>query len=144
MRAILLLFGIMMLAISGSGVAAETETHTVEARAVSFDPMVIKIQPGDTVAWTNMTGHNSNSMGDEQGLIPEGGKSWKSQIGQNYSVTLETEGVYIYKCDPHYAMGMVGAIIVGEPVNIDEVVNKASGMAKRAANAAKKAVESGT
>ena len=142
MRTISLVFGIMIMAISGGVVAAKT--YTVEARAVSFDPMVAKIQPGDTVAWINMTGHNSNSMGDEQGLTPEGGNSWKLQIGQNYSVTLETEGVYIYKCDPHYAMGMVGAIIVGKPVNINEVVNKASGMAKRAANAAKKAVESGS
>ena len=31
--------------------------------------------------------------------------------------TIDKPGVYGFKCKPHYGMGMVGLIVVGEPVN---------------------------
>ena len=37
------------------------------------------------------------------------------------SVTLDTEGVYVYQCDPHVMMAMIGVIQVGEAVNLNEV-----------------------
>ena len=45
---------------------------------------------------------------------------------QDISVTLDTEGVYVYQCDPHVIMAMVGVIQVGEAVNMEEVKNAAS------------------
>lgn len=117
------------------------ETHTVEARPTSFSPEVIFIEPGDTVAWENMRSHNTNSMGDEQGLIPAGAEDWVSDMNRDYHRTFETEGVYIYKCDPHYSLGMVGAVIVGEPVNLDKVMKRADGMAQRTASAVQEAVK---
>ena len=36
-------------------------------------------------------------------------------MSKDLSVTFTTEGVYGYKCMPHYAMGMVGLIVVGDP-----------------------------
>lgn len=101
--------------------------HTVFAGATSFDPKVLFINPGDTVKWVNMTAHDSVSM---EGLVPEGAEHWKFAIGENGSVTLNNQGVYIYKCNPHYAMGMSAAIIVGEPVNMQQVKANASGRAK--------------
>ncbi len=74
-----------------------------------------------------MTIHDSVSM---EGLIPEGAKSWKFKLGQNGAVTLTEEGVYIYKCNPHYPLGMVAAIIVGKPVNIEQVQTNATGRSK--------------
>ncbi len=74
-----------------------------------------------------MTIHDSVSM---EGLIPEGAKPWKFNIGQNGAVTLTEEGVYIYKCNPHYPNGMVAAIIVGKPVNIEQVQANATGRSK--------------
>ncbi len=45
-------------------------------------------------------------------------------------MTLTEEGVYIYKCNPHYPNGMVAAIIVGKPVNIEQVQTNATGRSK--------------
>ncbi len=106
---------------------ADAKTHTVLGQATSFNPKILFINPGDTVQWVNMTIHDSVSM---QGLIPEGAEPWKFNIGQNGAVTLTEEGVYIYKCIPHYPVGMVAAIIVGNPVNIAQVQANATGRSK--------------
>lgn len=103
------------------------EEHIVAAGATNFNPMHVFIKPGDSVKWTNMTIHDSQSM---DGLIPEGAEHWKSNIGQEIAVTLDVEGVYIYKCNPHYPMGMVGAIIVGEANNMDQLDANAKGREK--------------
>ena len=103
------------------------EDHVVAAGATNFNPMHLFVQPGDTVQWKNMTIHDTQSM---DGLIPEGAEPWKSNIGQEYKITVTAEGVYIYKCNPHYANGMVGAIIVGEANNMNQIDNNAKGREK--------------
>ncbi len=113
---------------------SERESHTVIARSTAFDPVAVKINPGDSVRWTNMGGHNVHF---EKGNIPEGAEPYQSQLGDNVSRTYEKEGIYLYKCDPHFAMGMVGAIIVGEPKNLEQVEQNAKGMYKRALAKAK-------
>lgn len=128
-------FCLLMLGFSG---AATAESHTVSAQATAFAPDAIKIEPGDTVRWSNMTGHNVNF---EEGNIPEGAKPFTSALGEDVSRKFDEEGVYLYKCDPHFAMGMVGAIIVGEPKNMDAVEKNANGMYKRALAKAKAAAE---
>lgn len=117
---------------------ASAETHTVNALATAFDPMVIFIEPGDTVRWINMAGHDSRSL---EGLIPDGAEHWATPMGQNASVTLTEPGLYIYKCTPHYAMGMAGAIIVGDAHNLDQVDANATGMARRVLARVKQALE---
>jgi pseudoazurin len=107
--------------------AVGSKTHTVFGRATSFSPNILFINPGDTVQWENMTIHDSVSM---EGLIPEGAEPWVFKFGQNGAVTLTEEGVYIYKCNPHYPLGMVAAIIVGKPVNIEQVQANATGRSK--------------
>ncbi len=113
-----------VLLVSFSAIAEE---HVVVSGATNFNPMHLFIKPGDTVKWTNMTIHNSESM---EGLIPEGAEPWKGKIGQEIAVTLDVEGVYIYKCFPHYANGMVAAIIVGEANNMDQIQANAKGREK--------------
>jgi len=53
--------------------------------------------------------------------MPEGAAGWKSKMGEEgFSVKLEKEGAYVYKCNPHMTTGMVGAIVVGDgaPANL--------------------------
>lgn len=107
--------------------SATAEDHEIVAGATNFNPMHLFVQPGDTIQWRNMTIHDTQSM---DGLIPEGAEAWKSNIGQEYAVTLDVEGVYIYKCNPHYPNGMVGAIIVGEANNMDQLDANAKGREK--------------
>jgi hypothetical protein len=42
-------------------------------------------------------------------------------MNQDVSVTLDTEGVYVYQCDPHAMMAMIGVIQVGDAVNMNEI-----------------------
>jgi Plastocyanin len=103
---------------------ASAETVVVKALGLKFEPMIAFAKPGDTIAWENMPTHDAVSM---EGLIPEGAQGWQSPLGENFMVTLEKEGVYIYKCSPHYGNAMLGAIVVGQPVNLDAVREAAKG-----------------
>ena len=89
-----------------------------------FEPAVLKVSLGDTVHFkaTDMA-HNSASM---EGMIPEGAKKWSGAMNQDISIVLDTEGVYVYQCDPHAMMAMIGVIQVGEAVNLDDVKAEAN------------------
>lgn len=89
-----------------------------------FEPAVLKVSKGDTVFFKAVDmSHNSVSM---EGMIPDGAKSWLGQLSQDISVKLDTEGVYVYQCDPHVMMAMIGVIQVGEAVNLDKVKQAAA------------------
>ena len=103
--------------------------HTVkmlnagEGGNMIFEPAVLKVSLGDTVRFKAVDmSHNSATI---DGLIPEGASTWSGAINEDITITLNTEGVYIYQCDPHAMMAMVGVIQVGEAVNMEEVSNKA-------------------
>lgn len=115
----IIVIGLLVL---GSARAAAEQDHVVNAEARVFNPDIIYIQPGDTVKFVNMTSHDAVSV---EGLIPEGAEHWHSGIGNNITLKLDIEGVYGYVCTPHIGFGMVGAIVVGEPVNIDAAMKHA-------------------
>lgn len=94
------------------------ETHVVTAVGMKYEPLVVKVAPGDTVRWENMSTHNVETL---DGLIPEGAEKINSPMSENYQYTFDKEGIYIYKCTPHIGAGMGGAIIVGEPTNLDAI-----------------------
>ncbi|MDT8311631.1 MAG: plastocyanin/azurin family copper-binding protein [Methylophaga sp.] len=123
-----------------TAVDAASQTHIVTAQGLAYNPLVVKIAPGDTVSWTNMSTHNTESL---EGLIPEGAEMWASQMSDNYSRTFTQQGIYIYKCTPHFGAGMGGAIIVGQPVNLQQIKSAdAKGAAKRLVTKAVQAAES--
>lgn len=103
-------------------VAAE---HVVEMKnmgadgSMVFEPAVLRAAVGDTVRFvaTDMA-HNSVSA---DGLIPAGANSWQGEMNQEITVTLTGEGVYVYQCTPHLALGMVGVIVAGEPTNLEQI-----------------------
>ena len=89
-----------------------------------FEPAVIKVSKGDTIHFKAVDmAHNSVTM---NGMIPEGAKEWASELNKDFSIALDTEGVYVYQCDPHAMMAMIGVIQVGEAVNLDEVKAEAN------------------
>ena len=90
-----------------------------EGGQMIFEPAVIKVSKGDTIHFKLIDmAHNSASI---DGMIPSGADSWAGELNQDVSVTLDTEGVYVYQCDPHVMMAMIGVIQVGKAVNIDEI-----------------------
>ena len=94
-----------------------TATENVQHTNV-FAPEVLHVQSGDTVTFVPTdTGHNTAS---KRGMIPEGAQPWNSPMDKEFTVTLTVPGVYGYVCLPHYEMGMVGSIVVGESMeNLD-------------------------
>jgi pseudoazurin len=101
--------------------AAEFEVQMLnkgEAGSMVFEPAFLQIAPGDTVTFVPTDkGHNAETIKD---MLPEGAVPFKGKINEEFSVTFDVEGAYAYKCLPHFAMGMVGMIVVGEaPANLE-------------------------
>ena len=120
MKNILAIFAVAVSALLAS-VAANAAEHEVKmlnkgAEGIMvFEPNVVKIAPGDSVHFVAADkGHNVESI---DGMIPEGATPFKGEMNKDVTVTLDKPGVYGFKCKPHYTMGMVGLIVVGEPVN---------------------------
>ena len=91
-----------------------------------LDPPFLKANIGDTVTFlpTDLL-HNSQSVPD---LIPSSANTWKGDMNEKITILLNTEGVYVYQCTPHIALGMIGVIQVGNPINIDDVKNSISSL----------------
>lgn len=77
-----------------------------------FEPAFIQAMPGDTIKFVAADkGHNAEVNTD---MMPEGAEAFKGKINEEFEVTLDVEGVYGVICKPHYAMGMVMTIAVGD------------------------------
>jgi len=88
------------------------------AGAMVFEPSLVKVAVGDTVTFKPTDkGHNVESI---KGMSPEGAEEIKGKTGVELVVTFTVPGAYGLKCMPHYAMGMVGLVVVGDaPANLD-------------------------
>lgn len=122
----------LMTGVCGSW-AAEHEIHMLnkgEKGNMVFEPDFIQAVTGDTIRFipTDKT-HNAESI---PGMLPEGAEPFKGKVNEEITITVTAEGVYGIKCLPHYPMGMVALVVVGEPVNLDEAKGlKHPGMAKK-------------
>jgi pseudoazurin len=75
-----------------------------------FEPAVVRAQPGDTIRFVATDkGHNSAAV-----VVPDGAEEWKGKLSQDVAVTLDVPGLYSYKCTPHFGLGMVGLVAVGD------------------------------
>ena len=104
---------------------SEGSEHTIkmlnsgEGGQMIFEPAVIKVSVGDTINFKAVDmSHNSATI---DGMLPSGAEPWAGQMNMDISVTLDTEGVYVYQCDPHVMMAMIGVIQVGEATNMDDI-----------------------
>lgn len=105
---------VAIAALAAPAFAADYEIHMLnkgEAGTMVFEPNFLAIQPGDTVTFIPTDkGHSVEAIKD---MIPEGAAPFKSKINETFAVTFDVPGLYGFKCTPHFAMGMVGAIAVG-------------------------------
>lgn len=115
----LLVGAIAAVAMASPAMAAD---HVVKmlnkgkAGMMVFEPALVKIAPGDTVTFVpSDKSHNAESIA---GMIPAGAQPFKGKMNQPIKVTFSKPGVYGYKCLPHYGMGMVGLVVVGEAGNL--------------------------
>ena len=109
--------GLSLAAFMGSAAFAETfEVQMLNKGAdgerMVFEPAFIQAQPGDTIKFIAADkGHNAEV---NKGMLPEGAEEFKGKINEEIEITLTQEGVYGVICKPHYAMGMVMTIAVGD------------------------------
>lgn len=125
MRTIVAAAAIAAFALLGANAqAAEYTINMVNkdaaGRIMQFEPAFLKIVPGDTVHFVAVDkGHDTESLA---GGIPDGAEPWKSKLSQDLDVTFTVEGLYAFKCTPHFPLGMVGLIQVGDStVNLEAV-----------------------
>jgi len=111
--------------VAGAASAAEHEIHMLDKGAdgstMVFEPSFLKAEPGDVIHFIPVDkGHNVESI---KGMLPEGVDSFKGKINDPFDLTVTADGLYGIKCTPHFGMGMVALIQVGdgEPANLEAV-----------------------
>ncbi len=132
-----LMAGAMTMAAFAVPHAVSAAEHIIEMRnkddagnTMVFVPSFVKVAPGDTVKFVPTDkGHNAQSVPN---IWPEGIPEVKGAFSKEVVFTTDKDGLYVFKCLPHYGMGMVALVQVGKPVNLDAVKNfVATGMAKK-------------
>ena len=117
------LSGLAIAALMGGAAFAETfEVKMLnkgsDGERMVFEPAFIQAAPGDTIKFlASDKGHNAEM---NKGMLPEGAEMFKGKINEEIEVTLDVEGVYGVICKPHFAMGMVMTIAVGDVAMPDD------------------------
>lgn len=121
------------LLLGGGAQAADHQVQMLnkgEKGAMVFQPDFIAAAPGDTV--TFLPTDKSHDAESVKGMLPGGATPFKGKVNEQITVTFDKEGVYGIKCTPHYGMGMVALIVVGNAVNLEEAKTvKHPGKAKK-------------
>ena len=113
------LFG-MVLAVAafGAGIASAADVDVQmlnkgESGVMVFEPSLVQVQPGDTVHF--IATDKSHDVESVKGMLPDGVEPFKGKMNENFDLTVTEEGVYGVKCTPHFPMGMVALVVVGDP-----------------------------
>ena len=116
----------LALAAALGAIAATAQAATHEVKMLNrgadgmmvFEPAFLQVAPGDTVTFVPTDkSHNAESI---DGMMPDGAEPFAGKMNKEVSVTFDGDGVYGVKCKPHYAMGMVALVQVGEAGNLDK------------------------
>ncbi|WP_339109679.1 pseudoazurin [Thioclava sp. GXIMD4216] len=101
--------------------AVMAETHEVKmlnrgaGGAMVYEPDHLTIALRDSVHFVpTQKGHNAASIKE---MLPEGATPFLGPLSKEETVRFDVAGRYGIKCTPHYAMGMVMVIDVGETVD---------------------------
>lgn len=117
-----LIVGLAMSGLLAGAALAEThEVHMLnrgDAGTMVFEPAFLAIAPGDTVHFLAVDrGHNAQSIAE---MMPEGAEAFEGRINEELEIEFDVEGLYGIKCNPHFAMGMVMTIAVGDGVTVPD------------------------
>lgn len=83
-----------------------------DSGSMVYDPDFLALQPGDTVRF--IATHPSHNAASIPEIWPEDAPQVKGQINEEIEVTFEAPGFDGIKCSPHYTMGMVMLVQVGD------------------------------
>ena len=116
---------ILLVSISSVSMSSFCAKHVVEALTTGtngdimvFEPGFLKVEVGDTVVFKpSDASHNAESL-----FTPSSDASFVTELGKVSSIQMFQEGIYLYKCTPHFTLGMVGVIQVGSAGNKDQAL----------------------
>ncbi len=112
-----------ILALAAPAMAANFDVQMLNKGAdgaMVFEPALIKVAVGDTV--TFIPTDKSHNVETIKGMLPEGAEPTKGKASQETVITFTVPGAYGLKCAPHFTMGMVALVVVGDaPANLDAV-----------------------
>lgn len=123
-----LIFGLVATTTTGQEESNGT-FYVVEMYDFFYDPPGLLLEPGDRVAWILLEDHLADGHSatayhpdhDKFLRVPEDAGPWSTSLmdafGEWEELTFEVLGVHDYFCIPHETEGMVGRIIVGEPLD---------------------------
>jgi plastocyanin len=107
MKKILLLAALLI----GSVSAAWAADHQVTVANFQFTPSTVNAAVGDTISWVWQNGmHTTTAV-----RIPAGARRWNKPMDMthpHFRMTVTVAGTYNYRCNFHFAQGMVGTIVV--------------------------------
>lgn len=91
-----------------------------------FEPSFIKAQPGDVIHFvpTDMS-HNAETIPT---MLPAGVAPSKGGMNKEFVLPVTTPGIYGIKCRPHFPMGMVAVVQVGNGPSANLAAAKAIAM----------------
>jgi len=105
--------------INASEYTVKLLTQGSDGKMMVFEPNFIKISQGDSINFVpSDSSHNAVSFS-----VPSEKSSFEIPYGKATKITFHEEGVVLVKCVPHFAMGMIGVVQVGN--NIDSTKAKA-------------------
>ncbi len=98
---------------------------------MAFEPSIVQAKVGDTVVFIPEDGgHAAASI-----IVPIGAEPWEAPLNAEARVTVSVPGVYMFKSRPHFAVGMIGMIVVesaeGNRADIEAFKPRGSLMRKR-------------
>lgn len=110
---------ILALTLCFASPALAAEVHEVrmynrtdDGRTMVYEPQYLEIAPGDTVKFlATQPTHNAASI---PSMLPKGAERFRGKINEEVEVKFDVDGFYGIQCSPHYSMGMVMLIKVGE------------------------------
>ncbi|MGQ3211982.1 MAG: pseudoazurin [Shinella sp.] len=120
-----LLLAMAVMAVLFHSLPAAAETLKVEMRnrgekgSMVFEPDFLAIKPGDSIKF--IATHKSHNAASIDGMVPEGYAGFKGKINEEIEVTFDQPGFYGIKCSPHFGMGMVMLVKVGEAELTDAI-----------------------
>ena len=122
MRAVVHGIGIAVLTLTAIRAQAADHEVRVGYNSVAFDPQVVTINVGDTVTFRSETPMPHNVHANDDSFRCAGGCDSDGQGGSgapkagpwSSTVRFDHAGYVGYRCDPHAAFGMIGAVHIVE------------------------------
>ena len=136
-----MLYAAVAAVVSSSNMAMATE-HVIkmlnkgtDGTAMVFEPLFLRAEIGDTIKFVPIDkGHQVQTIAK---FWPSDVPEAKSNVNEEYVMTLTKEGAYGFKCAPHYSMGMIAVVVVGAgPVPDEMKADSLPNLAKKRAEAA--------